>query len=56
MPVTTKLHFLSHLLSKQMQDSIYDIEIREILKFKLTEKPYATLAIFTMIQLDNEAF
>jgi hypothetical protein len=33
-----------------------DIEIREILKLKLTEAPYATLSIFTMIQVDMDAF
>ena len=33
-----------------------DIEIREILKFKLTEAPYSTIAIFTMIQVDMDAY
>jgi len=56
MSMTRKLGFLSRFLSKETQDNITDIEIREILKLKLTEEPYATLAIFTMIQVDQEAF
>lgn len=35
---------------------ITDIEVREILKLKLTEMPYATLSVFSMIQVDQTVF
>ena len=56
MSIETKIGFLNSLLSKESQESIMDIEIREILKFKLTEAPYSTIAIFTMIQVDMDAY
>lgn len=56
MSVENKLHFLAAFMSKHSSDNIMDIEIREILKLKLTEAPYASLSLFTMIQVDNEAF
>jgi hypothetical protein len=42
-----KLNFLVKFLV-QRQNRL-DLEIKEILKLKLTQPPFATLAIFTMI-------
>jgi hypothetical protein len=50
MSVNKKIHFLSTLF----QDTT-NIEVSEVLKLKLTEAPYSTLAIFILIQLDQES-
>lgn len=51
MNANAKLHFLIHWLVKRQ--SKLDAEVLEILKLKFTQHPFATLSIFTMIQVDS---
>lgn len=46
-----KLYFI-HYFSLKFNDNLHD-EIKEILKMKFTEKPYASLFIFVMIYIDK---
>ena len=47
-----KLRFLNQFLIR-MKNRL-DLEIQEILQLKLTQDPFATLALFTMIQIDRQ--
>jgi len=47
MNAKAKLYFLIHWLVKRQ--SKLDVEVLEILKLNLTQHPFATLAIFTML-------
>lgn len=56
MSFESKVDFLQSFLTKQSQESIMDIEVREILKLKLTEAPYSAVSVFVMVNVDLEAF
>lgn len=46
-----KIYFIHYFLF-QFNETVHD-EIKEILKMKLSEKPYASLFIFVMIYIDK---
>ena len=56
MPLTEKLKFLKQFAARGSQERITDIEVREIIKLKFSEKPFSTYTIFTMIHLDQETY
>lgn len=47
MSIQEKLYFLHYFLVR-LEDSM-DVEMKEIFKLKLTEKPYASLSVFLLI-------
>jgi hypothetical protein len=51
MSMKEKIYFIHYFLF-QFNETIHD-EIKEILKMKLSEKPYASLFIFVMIYIDK---
>ena len=53
MSIQETLYFLHYFLVR-LEDSM-DIEMKEIFKLKLTEKPYASLTVFLLIQLDRQS-
>ena len=50
MSIFSKLCFLRNFLKEKVD--LYDIEIQDILKLKLSEKPYASLSPFVMTHVD----
>ena len=51
MTMKEKLYFIHYFFIK-FNETVHD-EIKEILKMKFTEKPYASLFIFVMIYIDK---
>ena len=52
MSYESKIVFLNQFLVRM--ENRLDVEVKEVLYLKLTQEPFSTIALFTMLQLNDE--